>query len=76
MKHLIIDYMYVQDDPHLARLMWPDDKQRQRQLDLNAYYYSVPKDHANIAFIACRIPEAQWADLPVTSHRQPLAFLE
>ena len=75
MRYLRIDHSEVEDNTYLARLMWPDPKDRP-EADHNAQFYAIPEDHANIAFIACLVRDHMWYDYPglITEPRQVRLF--
>ena len=64
MKYLLVSEEDLEKPGNLARLMWPQGREHYP----GATYY-VPADHANIAFIACRV-DPVWRDLPLDSNRQ------
>ena len=63
MRYLRVDHSEVENNPHLARLMWPDSVDQPYEIHL-AQFYAVPEDHANISFIVCRLACQQWFDYP------------
>ena len=76
MKYLRVDHSEVENNPHLARLMWPDSVDQPYELQHNAQFYAVPQDHANVAFIACLVRDHVWYDYPglITEPRQVRMF--
>jgi hypothetical protein len=75
MKYLRVDHSEVENNAHLARLMWPDSVDQPYEIHLTQFY-AVPQDHANVAFIACLVQDQTWYDYPgmITEPRQVRLF--
>ena len=63
MKYLQIPDDQLRIQPELTDLIWPQDQTQSEYCYIwNHSMHLVPEDHANIAWILLRLPQAQWYD--------------